>query len=162
MGYHGQWNSTDQVARRAISAGLIDRFGALDPSDGGHTSRYSASGDWQRGSSNGNASTRVTAYGIGYDLALFSNFTYDLNDPLHGDQLEQADHRFITGLKIAHRRLTRWGDHSVQNIVGVQVRIDDITNVGLYHTQARVRLETRSQDAVLETTGGVYAQNEIE
>jgi outer membrane receptor protein involved in Fe transport len=115
-----------------------------------------------RDSSNGNASTRVTAYGIGYDLALFSNFTYDLNDPLHGDQLEQADHRFITGLKIAHRRLTRWGDHSVQNIVGVQVRIDDITNVGLYHTQARVRLETRSQDAVLETTGGVYAQNEIE
>ena len=107
-------------------------------------------------------STRVTAYGIGYDLDLFSNFTYDLNDPVHGDQLEQSDHRVITGAKVAHRRLTRWGDHSVQNTVGVQVRNDDITNVGLYHTEARVRLETRSQDTVLETTGGVYAQNEIE
>jgi hypothetical protein len=162
MGYHGQWNATDQVAQRAISSGLIGRFGALDSSDGGHTSRYSASGDWQRGSSNGNASTRVTAYGIGYDLDLFSNFTYDLNDPVHGDQLEQADHRFVTGAKVAHRRLTRWDDHPVQNTVGLQLRNDDIMNVGLYHTQARVRLETRSQDAVRETTGGVYAQNEIE
>jgi len=36
-----------------------------------------------------NASTRVTAYGIGYDLDLFSNFTYDLNDPIHGDHLSR-------------------------------------------------------------------------
>ena len=50
----------------------------------------------------------------------------------------------------------------MQNIVGVQIRNDDITNVGLYHTQARVRRDTRSQDAVLETSGGVYAQNEME
>jgi len=162
MGYHGEWNSTDQVAQRAITSGLIDRFGAIDPTDGGETSRYSATGDWQHGSSNGNASTRVTAYGIGYDLKLFSDFTYFLNDPVHGDQMEQADHRFITGAKVAHRRLTRWGGHSVQNTFGVQLRNDDITNVGLYHTQARVRLETRTQAAVLETTGGVFVQNEIE
>jgi outer membrane receptor protein involved in Fe transport len=104
----------------------------------------------------------VTAYGIGYGLNLFSDFTYYLNDPIHGDQMEQADHRFITGGKVSHRRLTRWGGHSVQNTVGVQVRNDDITNVGLYHTQARVRLETRTQAAVMETTAGVYGQNEIE
>jgi len=50
----------------------------------------------------------------------------------------------------------------VQNTVGLQLRSDDITNVGLYHTAARLRLDTRSQDAVLETTGGVFAQNEME
>ena len=162
MGYHGDWNSTDQVAQRAVASGLIGRFGAIDPTDGGHTYRYSGTGDWQRGSNNGNASTRITAYGIGYDLDLFSNFTYYLNDPVHGDQVEQADHRFITGAKVTHKRLTRWGGRSVQNTFGVQLRNDDITNVGLYHTQARVRLETRTQAAVLETTGGAYVQNEIE
>jgi len=52
--------------------------------------------------------------------------------------------------------------HDMQNTVGTQIRNDDITNVGLYHTQARARRDTRSQDAVLETTGGVFAQNEIE
>jgi hypothetical protein len=113
MGYHGRWNSTDQVADRAIASGLINRFGAIDPTDGGKTYRYSGTGDWQRSSSNGNASTRVTAFGIGYGLNLFSDFTYYRNDPVHGDQMEQADHRFITGGKVSHRRLTRWGGHRV-------------------------------------------------
>jgi outer membrane receptor protein involved in Fe transport len=162
MGYHGGWNSTDQVPQRAVASGLIDRFGAIDPTDGGRTSRYSATADWQRGSSSGNASTRIIAYGIGYDLDLFSNFTYALVDPIHGDQVEQTDHRLITGAKIAHRRLARWGGRAVQNTFGVQLRNDDIANVGLYHTEARVRLETRTQAAVLETSGGTYAQNEIE
>ncbi len=162
MGYHGQWNSTDQVPERAIASGLIDRFGAIDPTDGGHTYRYSGTVDWQHGSSNGNASTRVTAYGIGYDLHLFSNFTYYLNDPVHGDQVEQADHRFITGAKVTHRRLARWGGRTVQNTIGAQVRNDDITNVGLYATEARVRLSTTSQAAVIETLAGAFAQNEIE
>ena len=162
LAYHGRWNATDQVPQRAVNTRLIDRFGAVDPTDGGNTYRYSLSGDWQRGSSNGNASTRITAYGIGYDLSLFSNFTYYLDDPVHGDQIEQADHRFIAGVRAAHRRRARWNDHLVQNTFGFQVRNDDITNIGLYHTQARVRLATRTQDAVFETTAGVYAQNEIE
>src|SRR5476649_575165 len=41
MGYHGLWNSTDQVPQLAIASGLIDRFGAIDPTDGGNTYRYS-------------------------------------------------------------------------------------------------------------------------
>jgi hypothetical protein len=162
MGYHGQWSSTDQVAQRAVASGEIDRFGAIDPTDGGHSYRYSATGDWQRGSRGGDASTRVTAYGIGYDLGLFSNFTYYLHDPVHGDQVEQADHRFVTGAKVTHRRLAKWAGRPVQNTFGIQVRNDDIANVGLYHTQARARLDTRAQAAVLETTGGAYVQNEIE
>ncbi|HUK34331.1 MAG TPA: carboxypeptidase regulatory-like domain-containing protein, partial [Vicinamibacterales bacterium] len=66
MGYHGQWNSTDTVPLRAFSEGLISRFGTLDPSDGGHTYRYSLSGEWQHGS--GSSLTKITGYGIGYDL----------------------------------------------------------------------------------------------
>ncbi len=160
MGYRGDWNSTDQVPERAIAEGLIDRFGAIDPTDGGHSYRYSASADWQHTA--GDAVTNATVYGIGYDLDLFSNFTFFLEDPVHGDQVEQADHRFITGGRLSHRRLTHWGSRTVQNTVGVQVRNDDITNVGLYHTEARVRLATRDQDAVLETNAGVYAQNDVE
>jgi hypothetical protein len=77
------------------------------------------SGDWQKSTSH--ASTKVTAYGIGYDLDLFSNFTYFLANPLHGDQIEQADHQFITGGKISHRRFGHLGTHAMQNTVGMQV-----------------------------------------
>jgi hypothetical protein len=161
MGYHGAWNATDQIPQRAVTSGLVDRFGAIDPTDGGHTYRYSGSVDWQHAAGS-DALTKITAYGLGYDLDLFSNFTYYLNDPVHGDQIEQADHRFVTGGKITHKRIGRWAGHAMQNTVGLQFRNDDITNVGLYHTEARVRLDTRSQDAVLETTGGLFAQDEME
>jgi outer membrane receptor protein involved in Fe transport len=160
MGYHGDWNSSDQLAVRAITDGMVSRFGTIDPSDGGHSYRYSGSVDWQRGTTN--TLTKVTAFGIGYDLHLFSNFTYYLDDPVHGDQFEQADHRFVSGGRAFQRRQSKWGGLSVQNTYGVQVRNDDITTLGLYHTEKRVRLETRSEDQVLETEAGVYAQNEIE
>ena len=118
MGYHGQWNSTDTVPQRAITEGLIGRFGTMDASDGGNTYRYSISGDWQRGSHS--SLTKVTAYGIGYDLDLFSNFTFYLDDPVHGDQHEQADHRLVSGVKVMHKRQTRWHGHAVQNTFGVR------------------------------------------
>jgi hypothetical protein len=160
MGYRGTWNSTDQIPARAVSEGLIGRFGTIDPTDGGNTYRYSGSVDWQR--TRGNATTKLTAYGIGYDLNLFSNFTFFLDDPVDGDQFHQADHRFVSGAKVNHRRLSKWGGRSVQNIFGAQLRNDDVSNVGLYHTKARTLLRTLRQDAVLQTSGAVYVQNEVE
>ena len=159
MGYRGRWNSTDQIPLRAVTAGAIGRFGTLDPTDGGSSYRYSGSLEWQR--TYGNAATKIIAYGIGYDLDLFSNFTGFLDDPEHGDQVEQADHRFVTGVKVSHRRLGRWAGRAVQNTVGLQLRNDDIGNVALYHTQARRRLDTTRQDNVVQTSGALYFQNEI-
>jgi outer membrane receptor protein involved in Fe transport len=159
MGYRAKWNSTDQVPQRAIDEGIIDRFGAIDPTDGGDTYRYSGTVEWQR--SRNNATTKIVAYGIGYDLNLFSNFTLFLDDPVHGDQFHQADHRFVTGGRATYTRIDRWGAREVQNTVGLQLRNDDITTVGLYHTQARKLLDTVSQDSVLETSAGGFAQNEV-
>jgi hypothetical protein len=161
IGYRGTWNSTDQIPQRAIAAGIVGRFGALDPTDGGTTYRYGGIADWQR-ASGGDASTRVTGYAMAYGLNLFSNFTYYLDDPVHGDQIEQADRRVTYGAKVTHRRTARWGGRAVQNTVGIQLRVDDIGNVATYHTAARVRLGTVTQASVVEPTVGAFAQNEIE
>jgi hypothetical protein len=158
MGYRGRWYATDQVPRRAVDAGAVDRFGSLDSSDGGDSYRYSGSFDWQRTANN--ASTRVSAFGIAYDLDLFSNFTYGLDDPDHGDQFRQADRRLVSGGRVSHRRIGQWGGHAVQNTVGTQIRNDDISNVGLYHTARRAPLETIREDAVRQTTAAAFAQNE--
>jgi hypothetical protein len=160
MAYRATWSSTDQIPDRAVTQGLTDRFGAIDPTDGGNTYRYSGSLDWQR--TRGNAATKVTAYGLWYDLDLFSNFTYFLDDPVNGDQFHQADHRFVSGLRISHRRMTRWGGRSVQNTIGAQFRNDDIGDIGLSHTIARRLIAIVRDDAVLQTSGGIYGQNEVE
>ena len=160
MGYHGEWNATEASPQRAIDSGLIDRFGSIDPTDGGHTYRYSVGGEWQHG--NGRTLSKIQAFGLGYDLGLISNFTFFLDDPVHGDQREQVDHRFVSGVRAFQKRQGRWGSHPVENTVGVQLRNDDVTQIALYHTEARQRLETWNDASAVVTSLGVYGENQIE
>ena len=79
MAYSNGWNSTDQVAQRAIDQGIISRFGTLDPTDGGTSSRFSLSGDWAQSGAYGQS--KFSAYVVRSDLQLFNNFTYFLDNP---------------------------------------------------------------------------------
>ena len=160
MGYRGKWNATEASPERAINEGLIDRFGSIDPTDGGKTYRYSVGGEWQH--SSGNTLNKIQAYGLGYGLNLISNFTFFLDDPVHGAQVEQVDRRFVSGVRAFQKRQSRWGGHSVQNTVGVQFRNDDIGQIALYHTEERVRLDAKNDASALVSSLGGYAENEIE
>lgn len=160
MGYHGKWRATEASPERAIASGLIGRFGSMDSSDGGRTGRYSLSFDWQRGAAT--KLTKVSAYAMKYDLDLVSNFTFFLDDPIHGDQQEQVDDRWVTGARVYQRRLGRWFGRDVQNTVGIQFRNDTVGRVALFHTERRVRLESRSDASADVTSAGVFAQSEIE
>jgi hypothetical protein len=158
--YRGEWNATDQVPQRAIESGLIDRFGTLDDTNGGDTARDSVAAEFQR--TTASSLTRATAYAFRYRLDLFSNFTYVLDNPDDGDQFEQADRRWVGGARVSHRRLARWGSRPVESIVGAELRHDDIGLVGLYKTAGRRRLSTVREDAVNETSFGVFGQSDIE
>jgi hypothetical protein len=160
MGYSADWDSTDQVAERAIESGLITRFGNLDPSDGGKASRYSVAGEYQR--SSGSASWRATGYVLRNALNLFSNFTYYLDDPDNGDQFEQAERRTAVGGRLTYRRLGHLGPRHTESAVGVQLRHDWLSPIGLYHTAGRVRLSTTREDKVGLSMSSAYAQTEVE
>jgi hypothetical protein len=155
MGYKADWTSTDQIAERAVREGVIDRFGSLDDSDGGSSQRYSLSAEWHR--SQDDHTTRVLAYGFYQDLDLFSNFTYFLDDPLNGDQFEQKDVRWVSGLKASHSWLAQAGPIETDNTVGLQFRNDSIRN-GLYHTVDRERLSTTRADGIRETSVSPYLE----
>lgn len=158
MGYDGKWNSTDQIPERAVEEGLINRFGTIDPTDGGSTYRYSLAADWRRGSET--TLTRASAYALRYGLDLFSDFTYFLNDPVNGDQFEQLDDRTVTGFQLEHQWGASWGGREIETEVGLQVRNDSIRN-GLFHTKDRLRLDTTRQDDIEELTGGPYVQARV-
>ncbi len=133
-GYHGKWNSSDQIPVTATP--LVGFFGALNPSDGGNSQRYSLQAEWHR--ERAKSKTKVTLYGFYYDLDLFSDFTYYLDDPIKGDQFEQQDRRWVVGLDAHHTIFSEWFGRKVENTFGVQVRNDWVTN-GLYRTENRVR-----------------------
>jgi len=160
MAYNGKWNSTDQVAKRAVDSGLISRYGSLDSSDGGESHRYSLSAEWQRTAEN--SITKANAYIFDYALNLFSNFTYYLDDPVNGDQFEQADKRVVSGLNTSQEWLGKLAGHDMSNTVGVQVRNDNIAKVALYSTAHRQILSTTSQDHVTQTSVGAYFENHFQ
>jgi hypothetical protein len=133
-GYHGKWNSSDQIP---ASFGRTNFFGAINPTDGGNSQRYSLQAEWHR--RNPDSETKITAYGFYYDLDLFSDFTYYLTDPVHGDQFEQQDQREVAGLDARHTLFNHWFGRDAENTFGLQVRNDWIHN-GLYQTKDRVRI----------------------
>ncbi|MDR2216181.1 MAG: TonB-dependent receptor plug domain-containing protein, partial [Nevskiaceae bacterium] len=93
-GYRSQWRATDQIPLRAVEAGVLGRFDAMDDDSGGNTHRYSLS---VNGSNDvGPGRLEYVAYGVDYGLQLFSNFTYGI-DALRGDQFEQYDDRRVFG-----------------------------------------------------------------
>ena len=134
--YRGTWHSSDQVPVDAVP--LVGYFGALNPTDGGESQRYSLQGEWHR--QGASSETRISAYGFYYDLNLFSDFTYYLNDPNKGDQFEQQDRRWVAGLDARHTIFSQWFDHKLENTFGLQVRNDWVHN-GLYRTEDRVRTD---------------------
>ena len=157
MAYKAKWNATDQITQRAIDSGQISsRFDAIDPSDGGNSHRYSVSGAWQRATET--TSTKVNAYVIGWQLNLFSNFTYFLDDPVNGDQFHQPDKRTTSAVNASHTWQMPWGGQESETTVGIQFQNDNIFN-GLYSTKARQILSSTRADHIVESSVGIYVEN---
>jgi hypothetical protein len=159
MGYDASWLSSDQVPRRAVDSGLIGKFGLIDPSDQGSTARYSLSAEMRRGGDT--AFTKLNAYLMRYDLSLFSNFTYFLENPEDGDQFEQVDERLVAGVDLNRSWLQSWGERQVETTAGVQVRADDVDN-GLFRSRDAGRTATVRADRIRLLTGGLYAESLVQ
>jgi hypothetical protein len=153
MGYDNQWNAADQIPERAVNSGLIDELGSLDEDAGGESSRYSLSLGWK------NNGWQAHAYAIQYDLDLWSNFTYFLDDPIDGDEFQQTDSRWIYGGDISYGWKHSVAGIAVENRLGVDTRFDDIDEVGLKRTANRDLLGNVRLDSIEEGSLGVFGDS---
>lgn len=159
--FTSRWDASGQIPQRAVDAGIITRFGAIDDTEGGNTSRSSASLKVVKPLTS-DTYLKSNLYLVDYDFELYSNFTFWLNNPLRGDQIRQSESRRMLG-----------GDVSVNhgfNLVGMQgdlkvgatVRADRVDDVELSRTANRV--ETLSRVAlgdVSELNTGVFTQVDL-
>lgn len=158
MAYANKWSSTDQVPQRAIDAGLIGRFGAEDPSDGGNTNRFALSGRVAQSDDVG--SWKANAYVVKSELDLYNNFTYFLSDPVLGDQFHQHDDRLMAGANIARTLNGSFAGLPMQTTIGLQSRYDAI-DLTLTNTFQRNILSNIRSDKVGEGSVGVYAETTV-
>lgn len=146
--YDARWNSADQIPERAVASGALSYLGVVDPTDGGKTQRLIMSARRLK------ADDDTVVYIQSYRLNLWSNFTYYLDDPVNGDQFEQAERRTIIGGSKSHAWVLNQ-DWTMR--AGVDARYDDIGQIGLYHTKHRQILSTVRQDRVQQLSGGAWS-----
>ena len=149
MIYDNEWNSADQIPSRAISEGIIDDFGSLDKTLGGSTRRMSLSSEYSHDHKTNKVVWR--SYIIGYELDLWSNFTYLLDDPVGGDQFKQKDKRTIFGG--SYENLWVGNTESfTEHRFGIDFRHDEVDEVGLYRSREREIMGPIREDQVDESS----------
>ena len=151
--YDNNWNSTDQIPQRQVLSGAMGRFGFVDPSLGGDSSRLNMLFEV----SNDSYSTGL--YLSRYKLNLFGNFTYFQEDPLNGDAHEQVDRRWIYG---GHFEFQRELTSRINLRAGADMRSDQIGEVSLHAVENRIRLGLVRQDSVDWLSLGVFSELEID
>lgn len=140
--FTSKWDASGQIPQRAIDAGRIGRFGAVDDTEGGNTSRSSFLVSHYKKLSE-DSKLESSAYFSHYDFELFSNFTFFLEDPVNGDQIRQFEDRNILGFQTAYSEDTPLFGNTFEYTTGAGVRYDDVNNIQLSRTKNRDQLLER-------------------
>ena len=121
--YRAEWHGSGQIPERAVREGLIDRFGSIDPNEGGTTQRSNLNVEYSWKPVE-NQKLSAHAYLTYYELSLFNDFTFFLNDPQNGDAINQRDRRFLAGFDTQYEIKSRPLGVPVTTTAGFQYRID--------------------------------------
>src|SRR5262245_30674914 len=121
--YWASWHGSGEIPVRAVRAGLLSRFGAIDPNEGGQTQRLNLNADWTWRLDEAQT-IAVRGYGSYYTLDLFNNFTFFLTDPVNGDEINQRDRRLLAGIDAQYQHQSKPFGVSLISTAGFQYRID--------------------------------------
>jgi len=146
--FDSEWTASGQVPQRAIDSGLINRFGAIDDTEGGRTGRTNVALNYTKNIGK-NSFLKNRVFYSNYHFDLFSNFTFFANDPVNGDQIRQTENRNLFGLESV------WHNNAKSNFsskIGAGLRHDNVNDVGLWRTLNRQTiLSSLAQGQVQET-----------
>ncbi|HEY0408626.1 MAG TPA: TonB-dependent receptor [Pyrinomonadaceae bacterium] len=95
--------SSGQIPLDEVAAGRLDRFGFVDPFDGGRV-RTGVLGTYYRRQWNSGAVFKADAFLSLSLFDLYSNFTFFLHDEVNGDEIQQHDSRLQEGANVQYLR----------------------------------------------------------
>lgn len=156
-GFGSSWNASGQIPERAVSQGMIGRYGSIDPHEGGTTQRNNYNLTYNTKLGQGEFETQ--AYSFTYRFKLFSNFTFFLDDTVKGDMIEQDDNRTVKGLNTKYSIGHPLFGLNNTFTMGASFRADEIENQ-LWHAPERIRSVARAYALIHQRSNSIYL-NEI-
>ena len=160
--FASEWDASGQIPVRSVEDGSISRFGAIDDTEGGNTSRTNIALSLNHLMED-NSFIKSNFYYSLYDFELFSNFTFFLEDPVNGDQIRQFEDRQLFGFESSWNKVAYFGPNEVLFRVGTGLRADRSEDNRLARTKNRTELlENLQFGDIDEKNAYLFADAEIE
>ena len=156
-----KWDASGQVPDRAVRSGMISRFGAIDDTEGGNTSRTNVTIKYNHQRKNNWKSTDQV-YFSRYKFNLYSNFTFFLEDDVNGDMINQQESRNIFGFATTESKSYLLRNKRAATEFGAGFRFDDVNDIELSKTPNRTFLEYIQQGDVKEFNNYLYVNQDVE
>lgn len=160
--FTSKWDASGQIPQRAVDNGQITRFGAIDDTEGGNTSRTNIAVTYNKYLDT-HSYIKNRVYFSRYDFELYSNFTFFLEDAENGDQIKQKEGRNMLGLQSEYHHSFSKNKLTGSWQAGIQLRHDQSKNNELAHTlNRRTTLEHLQLGNINETNMGTYFNVNLE
>ncbi|MGR7811967.1 TonB-dependent receptor domain-containing protein [Lacinutrix undariae] len=160
--FTSRWDASGQIPQREVDNGNIDRFGAIDATEGGETERTNFNVSFDK-YINDNTTFTTNAFYSHYAFELYSNFTFFLEDPINGDQIKQQEDRSIFGVNTSINYNTRLGATAFNLTTGLGVRHDIVDDIELSRTLNRTTtLENLQLGDINQTNIDAFVNAEFE
>ena len=159
--FSSKWDASGQIPQRLIDNGTISRFGAVDDTEGGITSRTNFNVSLSKPIDE-NTFLKANAFYSNYQFELYSNFTFFLEDPVNGDQIKQKENRNIYGMNTELNKKMKLNDVDVLLQFGGGFRADATKDTELSHTlNRRTVLENLKLGDIDESNLFLYLNSEF-
>jgi outer membrane receptor for monomeric catechols len=152
--FDSKWNASGQIPERAVASGMITRFGSIDNSEGGNTNRSNINIRFAKQLKNNWEAVKQLYYSR-YQFNLYSNFTFFLDNPAIGDEINQREKRNIFGYNSTVSKTWLLGNKKTRTEFGGGFRYDDVNDIELSRAVKRQFIEYIQKGDVKETNGNI-------
>ncbi|MFD0793078.1 TonB-dependent receptor [Mucilaginibacter litoreus] len=159
---YSKWKASGQIPESAVNDGTIGFFGALDPNEGGVTSRTNINAQLVTTVSDRDVLKNQLYYSR-YKFDLHTNFTFYLVDTVNGDEIRQREARNLYGYNGSYVHESYIGNSKLTSEFGLNARHDATENSELSHTINNFTLlDPIKLGDITETSAGAYLDETLQ
>jgi TonB-dependent receptor-like protein/carboxypeptidase family protein len=155
-----EYHSSGQLPLDEVEAGRLDRFGVLDPDNGGRVRSGTLAVHYRRPLFSGSV-LKADAFAARSLFDLWSNFTFFLADPENGDEVQQHDSRLQEGANLQVLHPFRVFGRQALLTAGVNLHANQIT-VSLLPSVGRVATGVTTVAHADVWNGAGYVQQSVD
>jgi outer membrane receptor protein involved in Fe transport len=159
-GGSNKFTSSGQIPLDLVARGELDRFGFLDKDSGGKV-KSGTLGVYFRNERKSGDIFKIDGYVSRSLFDLYSNFTFFLNDPINGDEIQQHDSRLQQGVNAQYLKPVKFGNSIGVFTAGGNMLSNQI-NVGLYNAIGRNPYRNATKADAKVNNYATYAQQTLD